>query len=578
MAGARPRTLRNSRLGLAGWRTGLADGRGRVAEAARLSRRGLRGDRGPRGSGSSWVRAASAAPAAVETPAPTPPGQSPRGTLPGAGASSGSGSSTQLPAVDAPRERCRTLARAGGARQVPSASVPRRSRRAPHSRSGLAPRAGKATKAAGPAGTRGVEATFLAAASAEAPALTSTPRARFILRARATRRRARIESAGRHRPAHSAPDTGPRLEQAGHPALLILAVWFGIRARFAGARARRLERQRAGCYGRGRRCRRRSSPSPPPAGWAGVSVAYRPAEARAGGDFYDLFIPQPGWRRFMLGDVSGPATSVNARGAYALHPARLLQAGSSRAPPCPWRDGSCRTPRAIATPPSPSPCTRRPPAASPTRWRVTLRRCCWACRSRAGDACFLAPVGWAIPTDGADDDCYRRRRACSSATAHRRARRPAVGQEHVREILAGLGPPSGRRGAAGAGPQRGAGGPTTWLRACSHPRPLGGTGIHTEELEVDSPCWTGRGAAVPARVRCSAIRHRASPRARRGHRRLGGPARCCVRAGGRVARSRSRPRLAGGARRIVAPGRETRTPAEGAGAGQRRAIQRARVA
>jgi hypothetical protein len=90
-------------------------------------------------------------------------------------------------------------------------------------------------------------------------------------------------------------------------ALLLLAIWFGTRSRFAVHRARRLESQRAALLEDLSVMQRTLVPEvPPKLGGLAVSVAYRPADGpAAGGDFYDLFVPEAGKVAIILGDVSG---------------------------------------------------------------------------------------------------------------------------------------------------------------------------------------------------------------------------------------------------------------------------------
>jgi hypothetical protein len=113
-------------------------------------------------------------------------------------------------------------------------------------------------------------------------------------------------------------------------ALLLLAVWFGVRSRLAALRARRLERQRTSLLCDLGAMQAALVPEVPPRiGGLAVSVAYRPAEGpAAGGDFYDLFVPEPGKVAMMLGDVAGHGHEALTHAALTRYTLRAyLQAG-----------------------------------------------------------------------------------------------------------------------------------------------------------------------------------------------------------------------------------------------------------
>ncbi|HME02882.1 MAG TPA: PP2C family protein-serine/threonine phosphatase [Solirubrobacteraceae bacterium] len=113
-------------------------------------------------------------------------------------------------------------------------------------------------------------------------------------------------------------------------ALLLLVAWFGTRARLAALRARRLERQRVTLLGDLDAMQAALVPDVPARlGGLAVSVAYRPAEGpAAGGDFYDLFVPEPGKVAIMLGDVAGHGHQALTQAALTRYTLRAyLQAG-----------------------------------------------------------------------------------------------------------------------------------------------------------------------------------------------------------------------------------------------------------
>jgi len=112
--------------------------------------------------------------------------------------------------------------------------------------------------------------------------------------------------------------------------LLLLALWFGVRSRMARRRARRLEAQRATLLHDVDAMQAALVPEiPARIGGAAVSVAYRPAEGpAAGGDFYDVFVPEPGRIALILGDVAGHGHEALTQAALMRYTLRAyLQAG-----------------------------------------------------------------------------------------------------------------------------------------------------------------------------------------------------------------------------------------------------------
>jgi hypothetical protein len=112
--------------------------------------------------------------------------------------------------------------------------------------------------------------------------------------------------------------------------LLLLAIWFAVRARLAALRARRLERQSVTLLRDLGVMQSALVPEVPAClGGLAVSVAYRPAEGpAAGGDFYDVFVPEPGKVAIMLGDVAGHGHRALNQAALTRYTLRAyLQAG-----------------------------------------------------------------------------------------------------------------------------------------------------------------------------------------------------------------------------------------------------------
>jgi Stage II sporulation protein E (SpoIIE) len=115
-------------------------------------------------------------------------------------------------------------------------------------------------------------------------------------------------------------------------ALLLLALWFAIRSRFASRRAQRLQLAQAALLGDLAAMQAALVP-PVPAqlGGLAVSVAYQPAAGpAAGGDFYDVFELVPGKVAVVLGDISGHGKEAISHAALTRYTLRAyLQAGLS---------------------------------------------------------------------------------------------------------------------------------------------------------------------------------------------------------------------------------------------------------
>jgi hypothetical protein len=278
-------------------------------------------------------------------------------------------------------------------------------------------------------------------------------------------------------------------------ALLLLALALAVRAAAAGARARRLERQSAGLLRDLGAMQAALVPElPARVGGLDVSVAYRPAEGpAAGGDFYDLFEPRPGVVAMMLGDVSGHGHEALTHAALARYTLRAyLQAGLEPRMALALAGRVLNDPTgaryatvavgiydAAAGTLSYSLAGHPPPVfvGAPGIEPVT--------------ACSSPPVGWGVPTG-------RRQTTVSLAPGSEvcffsdglvEARREGrlLGRQHLRQLLAGLGPhPQSEqlleevRRAAPTTPDD--------MVACilSAPNSPAVASVHVEELEVDA--------------------------------------------------------------------------------------------
>jgi Stage II sporulation protein E (SpoIIE) len=136
-----------------------------------------------------------------------------------------------------------------------------------------------------------------------------------------------LDAIGRHIPL---PIPVPNWSKPIILALLLLAMWFGVRSRLAALRARRLEGQRVTLLRDLDVMQAALVPEVPTClGGLATSVAYRPADGpAAGGDFYDLFITEPGKVAIILGDVAGHGPEALTHAALTRYTLRAyIQAG-----------------------------------------------------------------------------------------------------------------------------------------------------------------------------------------------------------------------------------------------------------
>jgi hypothetical protein len=230
--------------------------------------------------------------------------------------------------------------------------------------------------------------------------------------------------------------------------LLLLAIGFGVRARAAVRRARRLEAQRATLLRDVGAMQAALVPAlPARVGGLAVSVAYQPADGpAAGGDFYDVFVPERGKVAIILGDVAGHGHQALAQAALTRYTLRAyMQAGLEP------RAALALTGRVLAAPTLEHFATvaigvyharegrlvyasagHPPPILHGLQTREPLTMCA------------SPPVGWAVPTG-------RRQTtvslppgavACffSDGLIEARCEADLLGRERVSEILGALGP------------------------------------------------------------------------------------------------------------------------------------------
>jgi hypothetical protein len=315
-------------------------------------------------------------------------------------------------------------------------------------------------------------------------------------------------------------------------ALLLLAAWFGIRASLAGARARRLERQRAGLLRDVNAMQAALVPEVPRVlGGLEVSVAYRPAEGpAAGGDFYDLFVPQPGTVAIMLGDVAGHGHEALTHAALTRYTLRAyLQAGLEP------RMALALAGRVLTDPTGERYATVAIGVYEAARGTLTYALAGHPppmLLGHAGDepvtACSSPPVGWGIPTGrrqttislGAGSE------ACFFSDGLIEARREGqlLGREHLREILAGLGPGAVAEELLAEVRAAAQGVPDDMVACVLSPQVAArDQHVHVEELEVDASTLARAGVrrflrdcAVPPAAIAQALRSAADIAGRSG--------------------------------------------------------------
>jgi Stage II sporulation protein E (SpoIIE) len=277
-------------------------------------------------------------------------------------------------------------------------------------------------------------------------------------------------------------------------ALMLLAAWLAIRSRSSSMRARSLEGQRTSLLADVDVMQRALVPDvPSQLGALNASVAYRPADGpAAGGDFYDLFEPEPGKVAIILGDVAGHGRQALNRAALTRYTLRAyMQAGLEP------RAALALTGRVLADPTAEGYATvavglyderegtliyASAGHPAPILSGITIHR--------PIEICCSPPVGWDVPTGRRQTTislpagtlmCF-----FSDGLLEARCRERLLGRERLAAMIAGLDSPASAdqllervRAMAYATPDD--------MAACILvPNHAGRTHLYTEELELDA--------------------------------------------------------------------------------------------
>ncbi len=254
-----------------------------------------------------------------------------------------------------------------------------------------------------------------------------------------------LDSLGRHIPL---PLPVPDWSKPIIILLLVFALGFAVRARRAVRRARRLERQRVTLLRDVGAMQAALVPEVPArVGGLAVSVAYRPAEGpAAGGDFYDVFVPERGKVAIILGDVAGHGHEALTQAALTRYTLRAyLQAGLQP------RGALALAGRVLADPEAERFATvalalydtregrltyasagHPPPLVQGSRMRAPL------------EVCASPPIGWTVPTGRRQTTVSLAPGAVvcffSDGLIEARCQDDLLGRERLGALLAALGP------------------------------------------------------------------------------------------------------------------------------------------
>jgi hypothetical protein len=278
-------------------------------------------------------------------------------------------------------------------------------------------------------------------------------------------------------------------------ALFLLAGWFGIRARLVAVRARRLERESASLLRDVGAMQAALVPKVPSLlGGLAVSVAYRPAEGpAAGGDFYDLFVLEPGKVAMMLGDVAGHGHHALTQAALTRYTLRAyLQAGLEPRAALALAGrvlvdatGERFATVAVGVYDTPSSTLTYALAGHPPPVLTGFDA------PEPVTVCSSPPIGWNVPTGHRQTTISlpAGAAACffSDGLIEARSNGELLGRERLREILADLGPEPESADLLARVRAAAEGAPDDMVACVLSPElSAGGEQVHVEELDADA--------------------------------------------------------------------------------------------
>ena len=230
---------------------------------------------------------------------------------------------------------------------------------------------------------------------------------------------------------------------------------------------------------------------PPRIGGLAVSVAYRPAEGpAAGGDFYDLFVPEPGKVAMMLGDVAGHGHEALTHAALTRYTLRAyLQAGLEP------RAALALAGRVLA-----DPLGERFATVAVGVYDTPSNKLTYALAGHPPPilrghepltVCSSPPIGWGMPTGHRQTTVSlpAGAAACffSDGLIEARSEGQLLGRERLQAILADLGSQPEAADLLGRVRAAAEGAPDDMVACVLSPEQTTGAGcVHVEELEADA--------------------------------------------------------------------------------------------